>query len=504
MNKIKAIPEKNVLLGVPLDNVDLDDTLQRIHSYIEDFAEDGIPRYVTTPNVDFLVNILRLGSFREKHPELAAVYRDSEMAITDGMAVVAATKLLGARVKGRVAGSDLVPTLIRTSRNLKIYMLGGDEETLKKTEKVIHEMNPTIDVVGMLSPFIHVKGDKLVDFPEEDLSITSHINACKPDILLIGLGNPKQELWFRRNRHRLAVPVSLGIGGTFNFMIGRVNRAPRFMQVTGLEWLYRVYVEPRRLWRRYSKGIVLFGQAMAISFLADRFVRLARFFVRPNSGPALPRKEIRKEACVINVAAALTHETVPFHRDLILEESTCCERTVLDFSGTNYIDSAGLGFVFSLRKVLADAGGRLRLCGVSRLLKLQMFAQRCLAPLGAQMSQNVETALFSMQNEEGAGSVTCRASEEKGTLRVDLSGELTVETAAVLDEKEMLPAGYAGDLLVDMEGLDFIDTTGIGKVLKLKERLASPSKHLIRVRKGKVRDMFAESDLDDSLNIHAR
>ena len=110
---------------------------------------------------------------------------------------------------------------------------------------------PPVKVAGLDPAF--VKLDK--DQPE----IVERINAAKPDLLFVALGNPKQELWMGRNAARLDVPVMIGVGGTFNFITGRVKRAPRWIQRSGLEWIFRIYQEPGRLWRRYAYGLAKFS-----------------------------------------------------------------------------------------------------------------------------------------------------------------------------------------------------------------------------------------------------
>ena len=98
-----------------------------------------------------------------------------------------------------------------------------------------------------------------VKLGEEQPEIVERINAAKPDILFVALGNPKQELWLARNAAALDVPVALGIGGSFNFVAGRVKRAPRWMQKCSLEWVHRIAQEPGRLWKRYAYGLVKFS-----------------------------------------------------------------------------------------------------------------------------------------------------------------------------------------------------------------------------------------------------
>ena len=101
--------------------------------------------------------------------------------------------------------------------------------------------------------------DSFVKLDREQPEIVERINAAKPDILFVALGNPKQELWMGRNLSKLDVGAAIGIGGTFNFIAGQVQRAPRWVQKSGLEWVYRIVQEPGRLWKRYAYGLVKFS-----------------------------------------------------------------------------------------------------------------------------------------------------------------------------------------------------------------------------------------------------
>ena len=130
-------------------------------------------------------------------------------------------------------------------------MLGGDREAVEEAFGKLRMENGELRIAGVDPAFVKLDEDQ----PE----IVARINAARPDILFVALGNPKQELWMGRNRGKIDVGAMIGVGGTFNFIAGKVKRAPRWMQRSGLEWIYRIIQEPGRLWRRYAYGLVKFA-----------------------------------------------------------------------------------------------------------------------------------------------------------------------------------------------------------------------------------------------------
>ena len=213
----------------------------------------GPPKIVVTPNVDFVVNAVRGWPFRGDETQWR-ILREADLAVADGMPIVLLSRLLRDPLPARVAGSNLVPDLCPRCRaeGLRFYVLGGAEEALAEALAAMERK------AGFPMP-IAGSDHSFVKLGEEQPEIVERINAAKPDILFVALGNPKQELWLARNAAALDVPVALGIGGSFNFVAGRVKRAPRWMQRCGLEWVHRIAQEPGRLWRRYAYGLVKFS-----------------------------------------------------------------------------------------------------------------------------------------------------------------------------------------------------------------------------------------------------
>ncbi len=237
-----------------IDAITLAGTLDRI----DQLVEAGQGGSVFTPNVDHIVNV-------ERSAELRAVYATASLSVVDGQPVVWASRLLGAPLPEKVSGSDLVPALLERAaqKRYRVYLLGGAPGVAEEAGTLLRSRG--VEVVG-------VDGSRVALSPKpgEDDPIVDRIAAARPDLVLVALGNPKQELFIHRCQERLGAAVCLAVGGALDFITGRVPRAPRWMQFSGLEWLYRLAKEPRRLARRYLVNDPGFVLVLARTLLVPR------------------------------------------------------------------------------------------------------------------------------------------------------------------------------------------------------------------------------------------
>jgi N-acetylglucosaminyldiphosphoundecaprenol N-acetyl-beta-D-mannosaminyltransferase len=248
------------ILGIAIDNLTMREVLDSVETSI---AEGGFHQ-IATANVDFLVNSVR-------DEELRETLIRCDIVLADGMPLVWTSHLLGTGLKERVAGADLLPQLARLSaqRGYRLFLLGASEESSAGTANWMHKNFPGVCVAGRYSP----KHQPLEAMDHE--SILSRIEESRPDILLVAFGNPKQEKWLAMHRHRLKVPVCIGVGGSFDFLSGQVPRAPLWMQRYSLEWVYRMLQDPSRLTRRYAGDVLgllhyLPAQMLAIAMQSKR------------------------------------------------------------------------------------------------------------------------------------------------------------------------------------------------------------------------------------------
>ena len=240
------------LFGVQIDPLRMDEAVGQVLSWSR--GDEVRCRFVVTPNVDHVVML-------QHHEGLRAAYRDAGLVLVDGAPVLWSARLLKRPVPERVAGSDLVPSLFAAARDdepLKAYLLGAGPGVAERAAIKIERQWPGVKVVGTYSPPLGFERDD-----GENAAIMARIAGAKPDVLVVGLGAPKQELWVHKHREKIAAKVALCVGATIDFLAGERSRAPRWMQRVGLEWFYRVASEPKRLAARYARDAWIFPRLLA-------------------------------------------------------------------------------------------------------------------------------------------------------------------------------------------------------------------------------------------------
>lgn len=182
--------------------------------------------------------------------EIKEMYSRATMAIIDGMPIVKKARKLGF-VCDRCAAPDIMGSLFEESikRGKTHYFYGGkDDEVLRKLRENLEMKYPGIQILGMYSPPFRPLTE------EEDATICKKINELKPDFLWVGIGAPKQEMWMWKHQEKIHGTRMIGVGAGFNFFAGTLKKAPAWMENAGIEWLFRLVKEPKRLWRRYVLG----------------------------------------------------------------------------------------------------------------------------------------------------------------------------------------------------------------------------------------------------------
>lgn len=229
--------KKAELFDIMIDNVNMDECIKKI----DELIIKNKNAYVVTPNVDHIVKL-------QYDTEFMEIYKNADLVLADGVPIIWASRLLGKSLKEKVSGSDLFPKLCEyaADKGYKVFFLGAREGVAKQAEVNLLRKYPELNVVGTYSPKFGFESDI-----EENTKILKMLKESSPDILFVGVGAPKQEKWIYKNKNNYNIPVSLGIGASFDFIAGSTKRAPLWMQKIGLEWFYRFMKEPRRMFRRY-------------------------------------------------------------------------------------------------------------------------------------------------------------------------------------------------------------------------------------------------------------
>ncbi len=181
-----------------------------------------------------------------RSPYFKEVIDSAGLFVPDGFSLVAVARLRGIKINKRVSGPDLMWEACKHAEEVghSVFFYGDTDHTLQALSIKLKERLPGLKIAGMHSPPFR----ELT--MEEDVEEVAMINASGADILWVGLGLPKQEQWIYEHQHRLQVPVAIGVGAAFKFLSGQVRRAPRWIGDNGLEWLWRLAFEPKRVWRR--------------------------------------------------------------------------------------------------------------------------------------------------------------------------------------------------------------------------------------------------------------
>ncbi len=245
------------VLGAPVDILSMEDTVSRARAAMRE----------KRPIVQVSLNVAKLVDMR-RNAELRQDVLASDIINADGMGVVMAGRLLGLRLRNRVAGIDLMMALLElcAGEGFRPYFLGATPEVLQHAAAAAVERFPGLRLAGTHHGYFG---------PEQESAVIEAIAAAEPDCLFVGMPTPRKERFLRRQRGTLHVPFVMGVGGSFDVLAGKVRRAPTWMQSRGLEWAYRLYQEPSRMWWRYARTNAVFGFLLLQALMRSNHPRLS-------------------------------------------------------------------------------------------------------------------------------------------------------------------------------------------------------------------------------------
>jgi len=221
------------IMGCTIDNLTMEETLYRV----DDFIKEGGAHQHVVVNVDKIIKAHR-------DPVVMDIINRADLVNVDGMPVVWASRLLGTPLKCRVTGVDLFFSLVDRAeqKGWRVYFLGAREGVVCEVVRIMTQKHPALRVAGYRNGYWT---------PEEEQGVAEAIRAVRPELLFVAISSPKKELFLSKYQQEMGVPFAMGVGGTFDVVVGVTKRAPVWMQRIGFEWFYRFLQEPRRMFRRY-------------------------------------------------------------------------------------------------------------------------------------------------------------------------------------------------------------------------------------------------------------
>lgn len=459
-----------VISGIPIDDLNVEETLDRLEDFVEIGRATGQNHQIATVNADFVVKAM-------SDPELRFLLQESDLLMPDGMPLVWGARLLGLPMEERVAGSDIVPMLAERAaeKGYSLYLLGAAPGIAQQAADILQEKYPNLIIAGVNSP-------PYSSVLEMNAQVVQDIRQANPDILLVAFGNPKQEKWIGMYRHQVNVPVMIGVGATLDFIAGYRARAPMWMQKSGLEWLFRLAQEPRRLWRRYVLDLFSFGYF---------FVR-QWWVMRSGNRPEmiLPKSNfmiVDKETAVIELQGQMTiqnHED--FYRtgqEALAEVSS----VVVNMENVTFMDSTAVGSLVALTRDARSKQGELLLANVPDNLRrtldvLKLASFFVLAP-------SVEAAFATLHESHhpamAAPALTRQPTpaEEESAPQwtvVKVERRLDANTANALIEQCEAHLWHNPFLILDFATTVFLASAGLAALVKI-QRLAEEQNGKVRL-----------------------
>ena len=443
------------LLGVPFDNLTVTEALDRI----DDMVASGDPHYVVTANVDFCVQ-----SFEDV--ELRRILVEAHLILCDGTPLVWASRLFGNPLPERVAGADLVPMLINraSKKGYRIFFLGGAAHVTQQAVQRLEQLYPQVVIAGHYSPPFR----PLLDMDHDE--IVERIRAARPDLLFVSFGCPKAEKWMAMHYRRLGVPVSIGVGATIDFLAGNVRRAPNWMQRAGLEWLFRMAQEPRRLCSRYAKDLRHVGWPL----LSQLYLQCA----------ASPRHRTSSRAAItasdttwVRVQAPEQLDRASLLNDARVWDEPQSKHCLLDLSDVSFIDSTGLAALLRLRRRLAPWSLVLLAPSANVLRILRSFQLEDFFHIAPTILEAREIIFPAQPNPV----ISSRFANPVSPLL--WTGELTAANVedvwtATRDKIDALCAAGEKHPAIDLSELRFIDSSGVGLMLRARRYAQNLGVHL--------------------------
>jgi len=261
MTKLATTPllRSRVRIGpVFIDPLTMEEAVGRILQ----LPAQGLDRacIVATVNAQFV-------HIASKQPRFAKVLANAELVVADGMSVVLASRILGRAVPERITGVDLIVNLCAQAaqQDISVYFLGGKPGAAEETALRLLRSYPRLAIAGIDCPEFGFEKSAA-----ESAAVLRRIKEASPSIIFVGLGAPKQEFWMEQHAALFPGAVMMGVGGSFDMLAGDKQRAPLWIQQAGLEWLFRLWLEPRRLWKRYLLGNTKFLQILFEEWMRGR------------------------------------------------------------------------------------------------------------------------------------------------------------------------------------------------------------------------------------------
>lgn len=478
--------DQKFILGVGIDNITQTEAIDAILHMIETYKQDRKSRYIATVNVDYLVNALSWKWPDVYNSELLNQLRNSSLDLCDGVPLRWFSYACSSPLKERIAGATLIGPLVKAlaEKKYSVYLLGGTENEAQGAAQALKLASEDLRIAGITTPRIYTEGPELLDEPERDALLVEAINNANPDLLLLNLGNPKQELWFARIAQQLRVPVTIGIGGTFAFLSGSIPRAPQWMQKYGLEWAYRLYQEPKRLWKRYFLGIPQAFDMAVPTIIYHQICNGLYHLIYKHIKPNIPELQTRlylsstRSIAILELPTYLNTPSSTVNSEKI-DQAFTHDHIVVDFNYVRHITLEGIAFLVKLWKRAQKEEKELSGLSLSGDMRLLLKMHRAWDILSAHQHKTVRDLMTTLQQAR-YNTLYDTITQDSKTVHISFFGKLDNDQDYERIFSRFEPIVKERDCTVDLFYCTTVESCGLSFLLRLQQYVKQ-HKHELKI-----------------------
>ena len=480
------IYDTTVILGIPIDDLDLDETVHQVFALADAFNADGRPRLAATVATDTLINLRAWTKHQLAAHALMNTLRRSDLLVPMGAPVAWAARILGIEMNHRISSTAFFEKILATAeeRGKSIFLLGMKQSVLAAMADHIHQVAPDLAIAGMEVPSVPPDTDWDEAATDIDFTIIERINGSGADLLFLDLSDPDLGIWFEKFRHRLFVPVTLIIPGARTLMKDvRVQAA----SPDGHKIL-RAFAAPfsriGQLWLRMYHSIFVFGLTILPLILYQKYRRILFRLLHtrppfPAISSAVSKSDTGSTIKIITMPDPMDASVIGDIKDEMKRMSQLAPKVILDFSNVNFIDSSGLGLILGLWRMASAENREIFFIGIKSAVYRLFKLSRTLDFFESRMCGTIDDVLAILKQRANFTTFYYLAIIRGEAVLFHLFGELDAAGMIDLDIDALLEAIGNKNAILNLAGLNFIDSAGIILFVKIQRHISRNGKFCI-------------------------
>lgn len=457
--------EPIALFGIPVANKTLTEVITYLEVLIEEYQKDLTPKYLSTFNIETIHSVTSIISSTPKNDELLYIMRKSEGMLVHDNLLRALSWVLGSSIKESIHEEELFSLFVESmfKKKQSLFLLGGDEKTLKLCMLYLQVQYPGLRIVGAVHPYISTEGEALENAQERDNLLLEELNKARPDVLFLNLGTPKQEIWFERVRNKIHVPLTIGVKNAFEQMTDSYAKSPWIVQ----KW--QVYFKHQTKALNYLYSLLNFPP-LAAPLIANHTLSNALYTLTP-------KKWLTKESpsfLFLSSHHALAVKVLPSLLDAYavekiykeIPELLSQETLIIDFQKVKHIKLEGFALLIAIWKEAAKGKKKLFALHISPLLKWNLQSHRIFDIVELYTFKSIEEILANINSGDP---FYYAISQNHQKVVLQLLGRIDQSQNFNEHLKKFIPIIQEKECSINLTYVTYIDNAGLSFLLDLKK-----------------------------------